>query len=174
MVDQLAVEIGELQVNSLNESMIMTSSFQSGWVLSRRREFGGSPSEHLWVTDAPAPAVTYAAPAQVVIERIVEIPENQAVPKLPESLGTAPVCQMQPAESVEVVEFGPPLPDKSPPVFMTAPVVGVPLVVVEYVQPAPVVEYVAPAPVMTYAAPAQERIQQHTVEHSCFMWRYAR
>ena len=63
---------------------------------------------------------------------------------------------MSPAEVEEVVELGPPLPAESaPPVFVTAPVVSAPLVVVKCVQLAPGVEYVAPAPAITYAAPAR-------------------
>merc|ERR1712136_593623 len=74
-----------------------------------------------------------------------------------ESLGTAPIRQVAPAEIVEVVEIGAPLPAESaPPMFVTAPALEAPPVVVEYVQPTPVVEHVAPAPAVTYApvAPA--------------------
>ena len=76
---------------------------------------------------APAPVLQHVAPVPVdvhlmpqqrlqqrtvelipvpkVIEKIVEIPEIQSVEdsQTSESLGTAPVCQMKPAETVEVV-----------------------------------------------------------------------
>ena len=56
-----------------------------------------------------------------------------------------------------MVEVRSPLPtDSAPPMCVMAPVVVVPLVVVEDVQPAPVVEFVAPVPGVTYAAPAPE------------------
>ena len=60
---------------------------------------------------APAPVVTCAAPAPVIFERIVEVPEIQAVhvSQTFESLGTAYVCRIKPAETEEVVEFRPPL-----------------------------------------------------------------
>ena len=70
---------------------------------------------------------------------------------------------MAPAEIVEGVEFGPPLPAESaPPMFATAPTVEPPPVVVEYIQPTPVVEYVAAAPAVTYAAlaPVVEYVRQ--------------
>ena len=68
-------------------------------------------------------------------------------------LRTAPVRRVKFEEIVEIVELGPPLPAESAlHVSMTAPVVHVSPVVVEFVQPAPVVEYVAPAPAVTYAA----------------------
>ena len=124
---------------------------------------------------ALAPAVTYAALAPVAIERIVEIPEIQT------AQGTQ-TFENLPAETVEVVGLGPPLPaELASPMCVTTPVVIAPPVVVEDVQPAPVVEHAAPAPAVTYAAPAlffehaaplpvdgqlvpQERLQQ--VEHS--------
>ena len=96
------------------------------------------------------------------IEKIVDIPEIQTVQstQFSESLETAPVLEMAPAEIVEGVEFGPPLPAESaPPMFAT---VEPPPVVVEYIQPTPVVEYVALAPAVTYAAlaPVVEYVRQ--------------
>ena len=53
---------------------------------------------------------------------------------------------MRPAETVDMVEVGSPLPAEfAPLVFVTTPVVDVPLVVVERAQPAPVISYVARA-----------------------------
>ena len=99
---------------------------------------------------------TIEIPQLQIIEKSVEIPEIQTVQctQTSESLGTAPVREVAPAEIVEVVELGPPLPAESaPPMFATAPAVELPPVVVEYIQPTPVDEYVAPAPAVTYAAP---------------------
>ena len=60
---------------------------------------------------------------------------------------------MKPAKIVDVVGLRPPLPAEfAPPVFVTTPVVDVPLVVVERAQPAPVISYVAPAPAKALAA----------------------
>ena len=109
----------------------------------------------------PVPAVTHPAPTPVVesgqvpqvqiVEKTIEIPQRQIVEKIveipeiwtiqgtqtSESLATAPVRQAAPAETVEVVELGPPLSAESaPPVFATAPLVEAAPVVVEYVQPA--------------------------------------
>ena len=88
-----------------------------------------------------------------IMENIVEIPEIQTVQgSQTESLGTAPVCQLKPAEPVEVVEFGPHLPAESgPPMFLATPVVEASPLMVDYVHPALVVEYVAPAPAVTCA-----------------------
>ena len=74
-----------------------------------------------------------------------------------ESLGTSPVRHVQLAE----VPLGPPLTaEPAPPMLVTAPVVDVLPVVVEYVQPAPVIDYVVPAPAVTCAelAPVVENI----------------
>ena len=58
-----------------------------------------------------------------------------------------------------MVEFEPPLSvESAPPMFVTAPVVEAPPVVVEFVESAHVVEYVTPAPAVTYAVPARGRI----------------
>ena len=99
------------------------------------------------------------------IEKIVDIPEIQTVQSTQssESLETAPVLKMAPAEKVEGVEFGAPLSAESaPPMFATAPTVEPPPVVVEYIQPTHVVEYVAAAPAVTYAAlaPMVEYVRQ--------------
>ena len=70
-----------------------------------------------------------------IVEQIVEVLEVQMVgdTQTSESLGIAPVHQMTQAENVEVVEIGAPLPAKSvPPIFVTAPVLEDPPVVVEY------------------------------------------
>ena len=67
-----------------------------------------------------------------------------------ESLETAPVLEMAPAEIVEGVESWPPLPAEcAPPMFATVPTVEQPPVVVECIQPTPVVEYVALASEVT-------------------------
>ena len=51
-----------------------------------------------------------------------------------ESLGTAQIRQMKPAESMAVVDFRPSLSDEPvPPMCVTTPVVDVPPVVVEHV-----------------------------------------
>merc|ERR1712012_1319198 len=100
------------------------------------------------VVDVPEVQVvekTVEIPQLQIVEKIVEIPEIQTVQgtHTSESLGTAPIRQVAPAEIVEVVEIGAPLPAESaPPMFVTAPVLEAPPVA----QPAPVVEYVAPAP----------------------------
>merc|ERR1712064_129760 len=76
------------------------------------------------VVDVPVVQVMQVPQLQVV-EKIVEIPEIQTVQgtQTSESLGTAPVRQVAPAEIVEVVEIGAPLPAESaPPMFVTAPV----------------------------------------------------
>ena len=68
-----------------------------------------------------------------------------------ESLSTAPVCQVSQAKAVEAVEIGTRLPaEPGRPVFVTAPVLETPPVVVESVQPALVAEFVEPAPEATY------------------------
>ena len=115
---------------------------------------------------APAPLATFLEPpvpivhvVQVpqvqVIEKIVEIPVAQTAQdtQTPESLGTVPVHQMKPAETVDMVEVGSPL-SAVPvsPLSMTAPVVDVSPVVVECAQPALVFAYIAPAPAVTHAA----------------------
>ena len=68
-----------------------------------------------------------------IIEKIVEIPKFRLLkaPKLLRVWRTAPVCQMKLPEPVQVVGLGPPLSAESPPVFMTAPIVDAPSVVVE-------------------------------------------
>ena len=107
---------------------------------------------------------TIEIPQLQTIEKIVDTPEIQTVQSTQssESLETAPVLEMAPAEIVEGVEFWPPLPAESaPPLFAAAPTVGPPPVVVEYIQPS-VVEYVAPAPAVTCAAlaPVVEYVRQ--------------
>ena len=99
---------------------------------------------------------TIEIPQLQIIGEIVEIPEIQTVQctQTCESLGTAPVREVAPADTVEVVELVPPLPAQSaPPMFATTPAVELPPVVVEDIQPTPMDEYVAPAPAVTYAAP---------------------
>ena len=93
-----------------------------------------------------------------IIGKIFEIPDIQSAygTQTSERLKTAPVRHVEFSETVEVMEFLPPLPVLSaPPVCATTPVVDEPPMLVECVQPAaPVVENVAPAPAATYAAPA--------------------
>merc|ERR1712107_906190 len=59
---------------------------------------------------------TVEIPQLQIVEKIVEIPEIQTVQgtQTSESLGTAPVRQVAPAEIVEVVEIGAPLPNSLP------------------------------------------------------------
>merc|ERR1712135_84199 len=80
------------------------------------------------VVDVPVVQVVQVPQVQIV-EKTVEIPEIQMVQgtQTSESLGTAPVRQVAPAEIVEVVEIGAPLPAESaPPMFVTAPVLEAP------------------------------------------------
>ena len=75
-------------------------------------------------------------PLLQVTEKITEFPEIQSVRgnQTSESLGSAPVRQVSPAELVELVVLGPPLrAESAPQVFVTAPVVDAPSVVVEHV-----------------------------------------
>ena len=82
-----------------------------------------------------------------IVQKIVDIPWNPA--RTSESLGTAPIHQVAQAEIVEMTEIGAFLPSESaPPMFVTAPALEAPPVVVEQVQPAPVMEYVTLAPVL--------------------------
>ena len=154
-------------------------------------EYDAAPTVAYRAHAAPAPVVEYDAPAltvatsplvdvpvvQVVqvpqvqvVEKTIEIPQLQTIEKfvdIPE-IQTVQSTQYSenletPAEIVEGVEFGPPLPAESaPPMFATAPTVEPPRVVVEYIEPSPVVEYVAPAPAVTYAAlaPVVEYVRQ--------------
>ena len=107
--------------------------------------------EHLALTPAvhAAPAPAASAPQAVnEFASVAEIPVPQA-------------------ETVEVVEFGPPSPaDFVPPMRVTTPVVEAPVVVVEHVQHVPVTEYVAPAPFVTCIpqAPVVEDIASTPVE----------
>ena len=96
---------------------------------------------------------TVEIPQLQIVEKIVEIPEIQTVQgtQTSESLGTAPVRQVAPAEIVEVVELERPFPQNPHPLFVKAPVSESPAVVMEQVQPAPVVEYENLAPVVMYA-----------------------
>ena len=64
-------------------------------------------------------------------------------------------AEVAPAEIVEVFEFGARLlAESAPTMFISAPVVEVPPVVVGYVQPAPVVKYGTLAPTVPYASAA--------------------
>ena len=69
-----------------------------------------------------------------------------------ENLGTAPVRHVAQTEIVVVVEIGALLlTESATPMFVAAPVLVSPPVVVKYVQSAPVVEYVTPTPAVTFA-----------------------
>ena len=88
-----------------------------------------------------------------LLRKIVEIFQVQTGQSTEtfERLGTAPVCQSTQAEIVEAVEIEVPLPAESASLMsVTEPVLEVPPVVVEYMQPVPVAECVEPAP--THAA----------------------
>ena len=114
-------------------------------------------------------------PRLQIVEQIVEVPEIQMFDdtQTSESLGIAPVRQVAQVENVEVIEIG------APPMSVTAPVLEVPPVVVEYTQPVSVAEYVEPAPAhavtfahaapppaVTCAAPASARVQPRTVQQT--------
>ena len=106
-------------------------------------------------------------PQAQLFEQIVEIPDTQTAQGTQtfESLGTAPARRVDLAETVEVMEFAPPLPAESTaPACVTAHVVDVPLVVMEDAQPTPVDEHSAPAPVVDHAAlaPVVENIAPTT------------
>ena len=105
---------------------------------------------------APPPVterLTAAMHAPVV--QLVQIPLVQDTQS--QTIQDTVVRHVQSAETLEIVEARSPLPtDSAPPMCVMAPVVVVPPVVVEDVQPAPVVEFVAPVPGVTYAAPAPE------------------
>ena len=83
------------------------------------------------------------------LQKTVETPETQMIQSThtSESLGNAPVHQVAQGEIVEAVEIEVPLPAESASLMsVTEPVLEVPPVVVEYMQPVPVAEYVEPAP----------------------------
>ena len=91
-------------------------------------------------------------PQMQIVEQTVEIPETHLIQctQTSESLSTAAVCQVTQAKVVKAVEIGTCLPaEPGRPVFVTAPVLENPPVVVESVQPALVAEYVEPAPEAT-------------------------
>ena len=76
-----------------------------------------------------------------IVEKAIEIQEIQMVrdTQTSESLGTAPVRQVEQAEIVAAVEVGVPLPAESAsPMFVKAPVLEAPPVVAGHVQPTPV------------------------------------
>ena len=119
------------------------------------------------VPDVPVFQVSQV-PRMLRIEKVVVTPaflSGQGT-HTSESVGTAPVRRVIFSETVEMVEFQPPLPAESvPPLRVTTPVVEALLNVVEHVRLAPVVEFVAPAapapvaesvppaPVVTFSAP---------------------
>ena len=103
---------------------------------------------------APSPVTERLTPAMhAPVVQLVQIPLVQDTQS--QTIQDTVVRHVQLAETVEMVEVRSPLPaDSAPPMCVMAPVVVVPPVVVEDVQPAPVVEFVAPVPGVTYAAPA--------------------
>ena len=97
---------------------------------------------------------TVEIPHLQIVKKVVEIPEIQTVQgtQTSESLGSGLVRQVAQAEILEMAEIGALLPAVSAPLlFVTAPVLEAPPVVVKQVHPAPVVEYVTPASAVTYA-----------------------
>ena len=102
--------------------------------------------------EPPVPIVQIVQVPQVqTIENIVEIPEILSAQgtQTSESLGPAPVRRVRFADTVDIVEFEPPLPaEYVPPMRVTTPVVEAPPVVNLHPWP-----YVAPTPVETYEAP---------------------
>ena len=88
------------------------------------------------VVDVPvATQQVVHVPQERVVEKIVEIPQLQIVgeivrdTQISDSLGTAPVRQGVQAEIGEVVEIRAPVPAESrPPIFVTAPVLEIPVV----------------------------------------------
>ena len=62
------------------------------------------------------------------------------------------------------------MPYRVPPVYMTAPVVVVPSVVVKYVQPAPLVEYVACAVIYGTLPPVGEYVVQQSPLRHLPLW----
>ena len=105
---------------------------------------------------APPPVTERLTPAMhAPVVQLVQIPLVQDTQS--QTIQDTVVRHVQSAETLEMVEMRSPLPtDSAPPMCVMAPVVVVPPVVVEDVQPAPVVEFVAPVPGVTYAAPAPE------------------
>ena len=94
-------------------------------------------------------------PQVQLTKKIVESSEIQSADdtQTSESLGAAPSRRVTFAATVERVEVGSPLPPEPvSPMHVTTPVVEVPPVVVEYVQPESVVDVSAPAPTVTYTA----------------------
>ena len=97
---------------------------------------------------------TAEGPQLQIVEQTVETSETQMIQctQTSESLGTAPVCRVTQAKVVEAVEIGTRLPaELGRPVFVTAPVLENPPVVVECVQSASVAGCVEPAPAVTFA-----------------------
>ena len=97
---------------------------------------------------------TFEIPQLQIVEQILEVPEIKMVQdtQTSESSGTAPVRQAAKAEIGEVVEIGALLPaEPASLVFVTAPVLEAPPVVVECVQSGPVAEYAEPTPAVTCA-----------------------
>ena len=85
--------------------------------------------------ELPVPVVhVVQVPQAQIIEKTVEFPVVQTAhsTRTPESLETVLVCEMKPMVTVEIVELGSLLPAVAvSPLSMTAPVVDVPLVVME-------------------------------------------
>ena len=113
------------------------------------------------LSDLLEPPVSVVHVVQVpqvqIMEKTVEIPEIQTNQdtRTSKSLGAAHVRRVDFADTEDVVEFEPPLAVVIvPPTPVTIPMIGVPPVVVEYVQRAPVVEFVSSAPTVSCAAPA--------------------
>ena len=122
---------------------------------------------------APAPVVEYVAPSPVTeymtqsvhtpVVQVGQVSQLQTIgiiietritcssqdTQTSESLSTAPIRQMKPAESMEVVELRPSLSAEPVPPTRVTPVVDVPPVVVEHVLPDPATEHAAPAPAVS-------------------------